>query len=191
MNSLMLRSALLMSIGLLSVACCMARPSRNYKSSFKLESPAFKHTGYIPARYTCDDEDISPALQWSGAPAKTVSYALIVDDPDALDDNNKRMKEPWVHWLVYNIPASLNGLPEGFATKGMPGVKFGSTNMGTTAFHGACPPKRSGVHHYHFKLYALDVTLNLPEGITKHKLLQAMEGHIVGQAELIGLYERR
>lgn len=185
MNTYVFFSVLFAGIGLFFTDYCTARPKGNHKPYFKLESAAFKHGKEIPKKHTCEGEDVSPALNWSGAPQKTVSYALIMDDPDA------PVAEPWVHWIVYNIPATVQGLPEDFAKNKSYGVKFGITNNDNTAFHGSCPPKGHGKHHYHFKLYALDTMLNLPEGITKNKLLQAMQDHIVGQAELIGIYERK
>jgi len=173
------------SIGLLFSDYSTARPKGNHKPYFKLESSAFKNGTAIPQKHTCEGDNISPALKWSGAPQKTVSYALIVEDPDAPG------VEPRVHWIVYNIPATVEELPEDLARDKIPGVKFGITDNDSTAFYGSCPPKGRGKHHYHFKLYAVDTMINLPEGISKKKLIQALEGHIVGQAELIGVYERK
>lgn len=151
-------------------------------ASFTLSSPAFEHNGMIPAQYTCQGKNISPALQWAGAPANTQSFALIVDDPDAPGGT-------WVHWVVFNIPASTNQLKEN--------TKNGSFMLGRTSFSsskkpayygGPCPP--SGTHHYHFTLYALDTMLKLNQGANKDELLAAMNGHILGQAELVGLYKK-
>ena len=151
------------------------------EGTMKLTSPAFAHNGTIPKQYTCDDgANISPALQWTGTPENTKSFALIVDDPDA-------PAKIWVHWIVFNIPATMNNLAEN--------VSSGSFLQGATDFNGKqqyggpCPP--SGTHHYHFTLYALDTLLDLPAGASKEKLIAAMNGHILEQTTLIGLYERK
>lgn len=141
-----------------------------------ISSPAFTHKGNIPAQYTCDGTNISPVLQWSGAPAGTKSFALIVDDPDA-------PSKTYVHWVVFNIPATTTELAEGVRS-----VTCGTNDFGTKKYGGPCPP--SGTHHYHFKLYALDSMLDVSVGATKEDLLDAMQGHVLAQTELIGLYAR-
>ena len=154
--------------------------------SLTLTSPAFSHNGDIPAKFTCQGEDLSPALQWSGAPDGTKSFALIVDDPDAPDPANPRMT--WVHWLLYNIPASATGLPE--AVSELPqGTLQGLNDWKRTGYGGPCPP--IGTHRYFFKLYALDVMLPDLKNPDKKKLEQAMQGHVLTQAEMVGLYQKK
>ena len=152
-----------------------------------LTSSAFRADGPIPVRHTCDGEDISPALHWSGAPATTRSFVLIVDDPDAPDP--KAPKMTWVHWVVYDIPADTAGLPEG-ATNSRPPrpAREGVNDFRHTAYGGPCPPV--GRHRYFFKLYALDTTLEGLDAPTKADVEAAMRGHIVAQAQLIGTYQR-
>ncbi len=149
-----------------------------------LTSAAFSHGAMIPKRYTCDGEDISPPLSWSEPPEKTQSFALIMDDPDA-------PMGTWVHWVIYNIPATARSLPEGVPADGdLPdGSRHGRNSWRRLGYGGPCPP--SGTHRYFFKLYALDTVLPLAAGATKEELLKAMEGHIVAQAELMGRYARR
>lgn len=151
-----------------------------------LTSPAFTHQGSIPSKYTCDGEDISPELQWDQVPKGTKSFALIVDDPDALPVAGF----VWDHWILYNIPAGIRAIPEN-ASRGVEGI----TSFKKTAYGGPCPP--DGVHTYHFKLYALDkmVTLkkSLPAGrqdASGSDLKKALKGHILSQAELLGKYDR-
>lgn len=142
-----------------------------------LTSPSFNEGEPIPEKFTCDGEDISPELDWFGTPEGTVSLALIMDDPDA-------PLGTWVHWVVYNLPMDLSGLREG-----MTGVGLDGTNSwNRTGYGGPCPP--SGSHRYYFKLYALDTNLDLGPGVKKEALLDAMEGHLLGQAELMGTYSR-
>ena len=149
----------------------------------KVTSPAFKDGGMIPSRYTCDGEDVSPALEWSSVPDQTKSIALIADDPDA-------PRGTFVHWVVYNLPADTRGLPEGAAANGtLPGgARQGTNDFGDAGYNGPSPP--SGTHRYFFKLYALDATVNLPAGARKADLLQAMKGHILAEGQLIGKYKR-
>jgi Raf kinase inhibitor-like YbhB/YbcL family protein len=149
-----------------------------------LTSSAFTHGAMIPKKYTCDGRDISPPLSWSDPPEKTESFALIMDDPDA-------PMGTWVHWVIYNIPATARSLSEGVPTDAeLPdGSRQGRNSWHRIGYGGPCPP--SGTHRYFFKLYALDTKLNLASGVTKEGLLQAMAGHIVAQAELMGRYSRR
>jgi len=153
-----------------------------------IESPAFANDTTIPKRFTGDGEDISPHLTWSGVPAGAKAMALICDDPDA------PTPEPWVHWLIYNIPPSATGLAENIAktaTLSVPeGAQQGKNSWGRVGYGGPAPPRGHGVHHYHFKLYVLDALLNVKPGLTKAELLSAMEGHILTQGELVGLYQR-
>ena len=148
-----------------------------------LTSVAFTHNGEIPPPYTCDGRDISPPLTWSGAPIGTKSFTLIVDDPDAPDPKAPRMT--WVHWLLYNLPPDCNGLPEG--VKQLPeGALEGINDWKRTGYGGPCPP--IGRHRYFHKLYALDAVLPDLRHPTKAKLEQAMKGHVLAQAELVGTY---
>lgn len=149
-----------------------------------LTSPAFAQGATIPRQYTCDGKDISPALQWGEPPEKTQSFALIMDDPDA-------PMGTWVHWVLYNLPATARSLPEGVppAADLADGSHHGRNSWKRLGYGGPCPP--SGTHRYFFKLYALDAKLNLASGATKEELLKAMEGHILAQAELMGRYPPR
>ncbi len=153
--------------------------------AFELRSPAFPAGGEIPVQYTCDGADLSPPLRWSDPPEKTKSFALIADDPDAPGGT-------WVHWLVYGMPAALRELPEGVPARGtVPGIgPQGVNDFRKAGYGGPCPP-RGPVHRYFFKLYALDTDLPLPSRKTKADLLKAIEGHVLGQAELMGRYKRK
>jgi len=157
----------------------------------KLSSPSFQHQQRIPAKFTGEGADVSPALQWEGAPAGTKSFALICDDPDAMSVAGK----VWDHWLIWNIPGTATGLPENVAkTETVPalgGARQGLNGWPRVGYNGPMPPSGHGVHHYHFKLYALDTVLSLPPRATKKQLLEAMKGHILAEAELIGTYERK
>jgi Raf kinase inhibitor-like YbhB/YbcL family protein len=142
-------------------------------------STAFKEGGMIPGKYTCDDRDLSPQIAWSGVPAGAKSIALICDDPDAPAGT-------WVHWVVFNIPATAKELAEGAS---MPaGAKQGINDFRKLPYGGPCPP--GGTHRYFFKVYALDSALTLKEGATKGELLRAMEGHVLAQGQLMGKYKR-
>lgn len=146
---------------------------------FALASSAFEAGQQIPARYTCDGEDISPPLAWSGAPAGTESFALILDDPDAPIGT-------FTHWVLFDLPADVNELAEGASSEAALGPHQGKTSWGKAGYGGPCPP--SGVHHYIFTLYAVDSLLDLPAGASKKELLSALEGQILAQVELAGLY---
>ncbi len=152
-----------------------------------ITSPSFKHDGAIPARHTCDGLNISPLLDWTGVPAGSKSLALIVDDPDAPDPGAPKMT--WVHWVIYNIPPDSHGLPETTAAEGLPpGTLQGLNDWRHTGYEGPCPP--IGKHRYFFKLYALDTLLPDLKRPTKAALEKAMQGHVIGQAVLKGLYHR-
>lgn len=144
----------------------------------KLESPVFKDQQFIPPRYTCDGENYNPPLVISGVPQNAKSLALIVDDPDV-------PMGTWVHWTMWDIPATKKEIPE---HKSHNGAIEGVTSSGHQGYGGPCPP--SGTHHYHFKLYALDDYLSLPASTTKVNLENAMIGHILGRSVLTGLYHR-
>ncbi len=152
--------------------------------SLQLTSSAFSHEGSVPAAYTCDGRDISPSLAWTAPPAGTKRLALISDDPDA-------PMGTWVHWVVYNIPPAVKQLAEAFpATAELPdGTRQGMTDFGRVGYGGPCPP--GGTHRYYFKLYALDTALSLGPGVTKRQLEEAMQGHILAEAQLMGRYRRK
>ncbi len=155
--------------------------------SMTISSPSFMHNQGIPARHTCDGSDVSPALTWSGIPKGAKCLALIVDDPDAPDP--AAPKRTWVHWVLYNIPLDAGGLSEGVATTGLPaGTLEGTNDWRRTGYGGPCPP--IGRHRYFFKLYALDAVLPDLRRPAKSALEKAMQGHVVAQAEMIGLYQR-
>jgi Raf kinase inhibitor-like YbhB/YbcL family protein len=149
----------------------------------EIKSPAFKEGDSIPAKYTCDNLDISPPLEWSDGPAGTKTFALICDDPDA-------PRGTWVHWVVYNLPGTLMGLPENLPkSETLPDMtRQGKTDFGSIGYGGPCPP--SGTHRYYFKIYALDSVIDPKPGLTKSELLKAIEGHILDQGQLMGRYKR-
>ena len=150
-----------------------------------LTSPAFPSGGEVPARYTCEGENVSPPLAWSGVPGNTKSLALIVDDPDAPDP--RAPKRTWVHWVLYNIPPDATPLAE--AAKQLPvGTLEGMNDWKRTRYGGPCPP--IGRHRYFHKLYALDTVLPNLGPVSKDKLEAAMKPHIMAHAELIGTYEK-
>lgn len=157
----------------------------------RLTSPAFEHGGPIPKKYTEDGQNISPPLIFEDVPPTARTLAIIVDDPDA------PRHDPWVHWVLYNVPAQVQHLPEAIprhedlsqpiaAQQGI--NSWPRHNVG---YRGPAPPKGHGTHHYHFRVYALDDNIALSSGLVKDALLRAMEGRILGQAELIGTYARR
>ncbi|SDY80425.1 YbhB/YbcL family Raf kinase inhibitor-like protein [Nitrosomonas halophila] len=155
--------------------------------TFTLISPSFNNQGDIPARHTCDGQDISPALAWTDMPANTQSLVLIVDDPDAPDPAAPKMT--WVHWILYNIPPTASELPENVTADALPtGCLQGVNDWKRTGYGGPCPP--TGTHRYFHKLYALDTLLPDLNEPTKTELEKAMEGHVIAHAELIGLYHR-
>lgn len=155
--------------------------------SMKIESSAFMHNGDMPQRFTCDGQDVSPPLSWSGIPEGAKSLVLIVDDPDAPDP--KAPKMTWVHWVLYNIPTSSSGLSEGISSQSLPAdTAEGVNDWKQTGYGGPCPPV--GRHRYFHKLYALDTVLSGLHKPTKAQLEKAMQGHVLAQAELIGVYQR-
>jgi len=149
--------------------------------AFKLTSAVFTHGEAIPTLYTCDGEDLSPPLSWSGAPEATQSYVLICDDPDA-------PVGVWDHLILFNIPASTSELPEGI-TERTDGSLYGKNSWRRLDYGGPCPPR--GVHRYFFRLYALDAMLTIKEGASKREVERAMQGHILSQTELMGTYTHR
>lgn len=155
--------------------------------TFTLTSPSFADGATIPSQYTCDGADRSPALSWSGSPEGTKSFALIVDDPDA-------PAGIWVHWVLFNLPAGTSGLPENVARKEtlpeLGGALQGRNDSRKTGYAGPCPPPGKP-HRYFFKLYALDGPLGLRAGATKGDVERAMDGHVLGSAQVVGTYARK
>jgi Raf kinase inhibitor-like YbhB/YbcL family protein len=163
-------------VGLVQALCYL------FVMAIEVSSPAFEPGGAIPQKYTGEGRDVSPPLIWEGLPDETKEIALICDDPDAPTPN------PWVHWVVYKIRADVMGFREG-STQGE--VLEGKNDFGTLGYGGPMPPRGHGVHHYYFKVYALDVELEVAAGLTKEQLLEAIEGHVLDEGELVGIYERK
>ncbi|HLW54458.1 MAG TPA: YbhB/YbcL family Raf kinase inhibitor-like protein [Candidatus Angelobacter sp.] len=159
-------------------------PKTKRSSMLQLTSKAFKNEAEIPTEFSCDGQNISPELAWSGAPAETKSLALIMHDPDA------PMSGGFTHWLVYNIPANIDRLPQDVPHQDqLPGGGIqGKNSSGKYGYIGPCPP--SGTHRYYFKLYALDVILNPSAGTSKENLERAIRGHVLAETELMGKYKR-
>jgi hypothetical protein len=155
--------------------------------TFTITSTAFAPDGAIPAVHTCEGRDISPPLGWQGVPPGTMSLALIVDDPDAPDPAAPKMT--WVHWVLYDIPVTVNGLVEGVKPGALPGgTQEGVNDFGRMTWGGPCPP--IGRHRYYFKLYALDTTMPQLARPIKAALEKAMQGHVLAQATLMGTYKK-
>jgi len=152
--------------------------------AFELTSSVFAQGEPIPVKYTCDGEDVSPPLEWGDPPQGTESFALVNDDPDAPVGT-------WDHWILYNLPPEARSLPEAVPSDAeLPdGSQHGQNSWRRLGYGGPCPP--SGTHRYFFKLYALDTSLDLASNANKKQLLQAMEGHVLAQAELMGVYSRK
>jgi Raf kinase inhibitor-like YbhB/YbcL family protein len=148
--------------------------------AMELKSSAFAQGGMIPSQYTCKGDDISPPLEWNNAPSAAQSFVLICDDPDA-------PVGIWDHWVVFNLPSSVNELPENVQHYPA-GTILGKNSSGHTQYDGPCPP--SGTHRYFFKLYALDTTLSLNKGATKQQIMKAIEGHVIENAELMGRFQK-
>lgn len=153
--------------------------------AFKLTSTAFDDGQSIPRKYTGDGPDVSPPLQWTEPPAPIKSFALICDDPDAPG-------KTWVHWVMFNIPQTARNLPEGVPPERQTpsGDVQGVNDFGNIGYGGPAPPKGHGPHRYYFKLYALDCLLSLDPGARKSAVIDAMNGHIVAETQLVGRYER-
>jgi Raf kinase inhibitor-like YbhB/YbcL family protein len=147
-------------------------------SEFALESSAFQHAQPMPSRYTCEGEDVSPPLRWTGVPDETRSLALIVDDPDAPNG-------VFTHWIAWGLDPATGELGEGEAAP-----SEGQNDFGTSGYRGPCPPPGHGSHRYHFRLYALDAEPEVGPGAAKAELEQAIEGNVLTTAELVGTYER-
>lgn len=155
-------------------------------NALKLTSPDFKHNEFIPKQFTCEGDNKAPQLKWQGLPINTKSLVLICDDPDAPAGT-------WVHWVVYNIPATKTDLSyiSDRSEKLSNGTLQGMNSWPHVGYDGPCPPVGHGIHHYHFKLYALDVMLKLEPRSTKQQVETAMKNHVIAQTELVGLYERK
>jgi hypothetical protein len=155
------------------------------EDTMELYSSAFENEENIPQNHTCEGDDLSPELTWTDVPEEARSLALIVDDPDA-------PMGTWVHWVAYNIPVKLDGLPEGISDDETldNGMVQGVNDFKNYGYGGPCPPRGHGTHRYFFKLYALDSKLRLEPGATKAELMDAMEGHIIDEAEFMGTYSR-
>lgn len=171
---------------LLAFALASATPAAEPKgrSTMQLTSSAFTAGGDIPRKYTCEGGDVSPQLSWSNAPAGTKAFALIADDPDAPAGT-------WVHWVIYDLPADTKELAEGVATTETltNGAKQGANDFRKVGYGGPCPPPGLP-HRYFFKLYALDAPTGLNPRATKQQLLEAIKGHTLGEAEVMGRYKR-
>jgi Raf kinase inhibitor-like YbhB/YbcL family protein len=156
---------------------------KDAKMTIKLTSAAFQEGGVIPKAYTCDGANISPLLMWDGVPDRAKTLALIADDPDAPG-------KTWVHWIVFNLPASVRELRENVAAQASitGGGMQGTNDFPKVGYGGPCPPE--GTHRYFFKLYALDTELTLDAKTTKEQLLKAMEGHVIAEGQLMGRYSR-
>jgi Raf kinase inhibitor-like YbhB/YbcL family protein len=148
--------------------------------TIEVSSSAFEPGTTIPKKHTGEGQDVSPPLEWGGLPQRTEEIAIICDDPDA------PTQKPFVHWVVCKIPADRKGLPEGSTE----GALEGKNDFGGRGYGGCMPPRGHGVHHYHFKVYALSAELDTPAGLSKDDLLSAMEGRILDEGELVGTYER-
>jgi Raf kinase inhibitor-like YbhB/YbcL family protein len=180
------RDALIRLSAVLFLAAFSLADARGAPMALTLTSPAIKPQGQIPAKHTCEGDDVSPPLSFAGVPAGTKSLALIVDDPDAPDP--AAPKRVWVHWVVYNIPPDASGLAEDAGRAGLPqGAAAGVNDYEEQGYNGPCPP--IGRHRYFHKLYALDTMLDVAQP-TKAELEAAMQGHVLAQAELIGTYQK-
>ena len=151
--------------------------------ALQITSSAFLEGEMIPTQYSCDGPDVSPDLSWSGIPEGAQSLALICDDPDA-------PMGTWVHWVLFNIPVSADGLPAEIPPDAAleNGARHGTNDFSRLGYGGPCPP--GGTHRYYFKLYALDTELDMDSGITKAQLMEAMQGHILAEGQLMGKYKR-
>ena len=179
----------LSTAGLVSLFAAMAIAQA--PQALTVTSPTLKAGETIPRDYTADGKNVSPPLQWSGAPASTKEFAVICDDPDV------PMPQPFVHWVIYKIPGTAKGLPENIPidpAAAMPadvaGAVQGTSGFRRPIYRGPAPPPGKP-HHYHFTVYAIDAVLDLNPGLTKAELLEAIKGHVVGEGELVAIYERK
>jgi Raf kinase inhibitor-like YbhB/YbcL family protein len=180
-----MKQILILIIILSSFYCCAQTEIKQggEKMEINLTSTAFKEGEFIPKKYTCDGENVSPPLEWSGIPSETKSIALVCDDPDA-------PMGIWVHWVIFNIPSSKNNLNEKIPSQKVlgDGTVQGNNDFRKIGYGGPCPP--SGIHRYFFKIYALDKRVELTPGATKGELLHEMTGHILTEGRLMGKYTR-
>lgn len=180
----MRHARVLLTVGL---ALGLGARAKESEAHVEISSSSFTNQTSIPAKYTCEGVDSSPPLAWSGVPPSAKSLALVVDDPDAPDPAAPKMT--WVHWVVYNLPPQTTALPERASGKSLPrGAKEGLNDWKKPRYGGPCPP--IGRHRYFFKLYALDVVLPDLGRATQADLEKAMKGHVIGNAELVGTYEK-
>ena len=183
-------TSFLLLISLAAFGCAQPAPPEEKalpeggNMSFSITSTAFADGAEIPVKYSCDGENVSPPLDWSEVPTGTASFALILDDPDA-------PVGVFTHWVIFNLPPDTRGLPEAAVKDSQvaSGALQGKSGSGKIGYFGPCPP-RGTPHHYRFTLYALDKSLDLAAGATKDQVLQAMEGHILAQSQLTGIYQR-
>jgi Raf kinase inhibitor-like YbhB/YbcL family protein len=178
----------LVGVFVASLLCVQLAPERAGEAAapFRLSSTSFNDGQEIPSRNTCQGDDSSPPLQWSDAPKGAKSFAVIVDDPDAPDP--RAPKTTWVHWVAYDIPSSVSSLPQGAAAHMPAGTRPGLNDWHAAGYRGPCPP--AGRHRYFYKLYALDTVLPDLAQPTKAALEHAMQGHVIGQATLLGTYAK-
>jgi Raf kinase inhibitor-like YbhB/YbcL family protein len=172
-----------------STSSALAKPKAEKEGAMALsvQSPAFTAMSGMPKKYTCEGSDTSPPLEWSGAPANTKSFVVLVEDPDAPDP--AAPQRIWVHWLLYVVPPTVHRLAEGAASSGMQaGIKVGKNDWGKETYGGPCPPK--GRHRYFHKVFALDTVLSFPNPPSKHDVESAMKGHVLAQAETVGTYAK-
>jgi hypothetical protein len=176
--------AILLALSCFLTACTKEAPPTQTPITLELTSTAFADGDKMPTRYTCDGENVSPPLAWGEPPPQTQSFALIVDDPDA-------PVGVFTHWVIFNIPPDVRSLPEALPVQERleNGVLQGKNVWNKIGYRGPCPPGGSP-HHYRFTIYALDTVLDLKPGASKNDLLQAMEGHILAQGQLVGVYQR-
>ena len=152
--------------------------------AMEIKSNSFQNEEFIPSKYTCDGMDFSPQLEWSGFPISTMCFALIFNDPDAPSGN-------WIHWVVANIPAAIQHFDENYkiAESSAKGIIAGINDFKLYEYHGPCPP--GGIHHYYFRIYALDALLDVKKGVTSGELMKMMQGHVLSEGSLIGKYSRK
>ncbi|MDP4199423.1 MAG: YbhB/YbcL family Raf kinase inhibitor-like protein [Bacteroidota bacterium] len=190
----MILKSTLFLILILSGACKMNSQQRSYADTsatmvmaqtMTMTSNAFKNDESIPQRYSCQGDNLSPALSWGNTPNGTNSYALVCEDPDAPHGT-------FIHWVVYNIPAGEHGLGENIPKKNVlpNGTRQGKNGAGQTGYSGPCPPAGKA-HRYYFRLYALDSHINIAGDVTRDKLMSAIEGHVLGEGEIMGTYQRQ
>jgi Raf kinase inhibitor-like YbhB/YbcL family protein len=172
----------------LAISIVLMSSDSEKPSSIQLTSPSFSMSGEIPKAFTGEGADKSPQLSWTGVPKGTKQWALICDDPDA------PTPQPWVHWVIYNIPVNITSLPEAIPStefvKPISGSAHGKNSWGRVGYKGPMPPPGHGWHRYFFRIYALDSELSLKPGATKDELLKSMKGHILSEGALIGRYKR-